>query len=1260
MSDSVLIGRRIRPQARPIDWSKLNLSQREAFRRILYMIDEAITTYDSRHDLQGRHLVQPNRASNNVFISGSRGTGKTSVLLTLMNLRESETQSESKIQKPKGSDRMKAAMERLKERVVWLEPIDMDPLPEPFNLVTTILERIHQGIEFETARRRNFGRTTSNIEEYGFSTSKLNTEEEFRRLYTSATLAWNSNINERRNQEPDYYSLELSRTNKARLSLNQRISEFLFEETKDKQLGIDSPLFIVTIDDFDMHPTAALRVLKLLRMITVQRIFFLMLGDMSMLELMADLSVSREICGLIPSDINNESLGFHPSQVGQAIGSISRTTLRKVLPPQQRVFINEPSLAEGMRFRPSIAKANSISGDSKANVVPTLLSLMGNTPSSVFSFHQGLDPKECLGGFPVVSLMGYLLNEGLPLKEYLPVENAESFRPTDFKLVWAREKGIECPKTRAKYFGGFKYFLNETESPKNTGPIFENAIQGIKLAIGDDSKPDVGRQIDQSVKSNYFWGNEIFRASPRVLADLWFLFRKHADRVTREFEPRARIYEKLGDEFDPAVRQTFGRLEVELIEDFAQFCRNRLLEEPVFTSEQRDDISFCLTPFSYGDFNWSRMPLKLIAVTEPATTIPASDWARNRTKAPLLDDHEFKVRNFYHEVHFSKVRDWSIVQKDIKDEEKATAGTEQFSKGDATKEVSKSSAASLMILHDMLELGGRTHQFESSLLPADDGTLTTLSRVDPENETNQFLKETKEAVWCRWAHVRYKGSFKNYADLHWPPPTVLSFWGLDIFRRHWNATIEKSENPALRERERLELLAYGWIAGGCAVIEGKNLDLDFESRSGKTVPDYSDWSKLGVRLGGIAKDYFQNLHHRQVDQARRTRSWLANVVAMMMPESGLPTRLLFQFLFSIDVGVRDDKNTGRSAPLPEIPPGADGLLVYQERNRKELEFVSNGIRRACHKMLHFVTSASTARGKCEDTLASRTIRGLMNVWLDPRITNSEMKSSTFQEPLDKVDSFESYFKNKSKSFIKKGRAPTKDLHFKEEFTSEIERSDIKLKWFNDNFCKWIRGFYIVRFMEEHKAEIRARRGVRLSLLQRIGEGSFTERMLRYHSLNLANRKNHSELMAKSGRPNTIKIEYGEIGSSEPLDDSKKFQIEDVWLLGQIFEGGGLVPHEDEVPGLGRLRAKWKQNSKTSKCAQTILSAPKESWLDEIGISQKLKRDLLAHFGSIQKLALAETKQLREVSGVGEKRAREIYNGLQALQALSINFAENGE
>ena len=1199
MSKSALVSRRIRPQARPIDWSELSLSQREAFRRILYTIDEAITTYDSKYDgKQVNHLIHPNRASNNAFISGSRGTGKTSVLLTLMSLQERDVH----IQAPEGSSRMERAISNLKERVIWLEPIDMDPLPEPFSLVTTVLERLYQGIERETARNRGLGKSSVNIDEYGFSTSKLNMEEEFRRLYTNATLAWNSNIDERREHlEPDFYSLELARTNKARLSLNQRISEFLFNATKDNQLGVDNPLFVVTIDDFDMQPTAALRVLKMLRMISVQRVFFLMLGDMSMLELMADLSVSREICGLIPEGIGKEALGFYESQVGQAVGSISRTTLRKVLPPEQRVFVHEPSIAEGMRFRPSVATTD-LNSNANDSDVPTLLTLMGNTPFSVFDFHGPIGPKGHLGGFPVVSMLGYLLNEGLTWTLESLERNTIEFGPGDYELAWRPKRDMLCHKKRVKFFANFHYFLGETGKDSTLGPVFrrrdaanfttesnettdQNQVidtnrsqpkpTAFELRIGRKSKPEIGHRLDQITKWNYFWGNEIFRSSPRILADLWFLLRKHADRVTRYFEPIENLLEDRNLHVDQKpteaeVKTQFDGLEVDLIEDFARFCRNRLLEEPVFSAAQRDDISFSLTPLSYGDFNWSRLPMRLIAVTEPATTIPGADWGRNRTKVPLMHKGLSTVRNYYHEVNFKKIRDWSIVEEEA---DARDPDSQDFSKGDSSKEVSKSSAASLMILHDMLELGGRRNQFDSRLLPGDDGTLGAVGVVDPEIDTEAFVNETKKKTWCRWASVRYKGSYKNYADLYWPPPSALSFWGLDMFRRCWNAAIEESERRGLTGRMQLEFLAYSWIAGGCAVIEGKNLEKENKIRNG-AMPEYTDWHMLGIRLGQIAKDYFYNLHHRQLERTKRTRNWLTNVVAMMMPESGLPTRLFFQLLLSVDVGIRDAKQGKKGHPFEHVPAGGEGIDAYRRRNRSELEFVSCAMRRECHNRLKMVEGGGdfddsivpNPHGLRRKDLNNQILKAnLVDVWLNPTITNTRLKSGKKQTLIEKYPLFDSYFKLDNGEWMKHGRRPKATDDFQVEYESENARTDINLKWFNDRYCSWIRGFYIVRFMDENKAEIRARRGARLSLLQKIGKGSFTERMLRYHCLSFASLKSHSELMA-TGADSLVGTEYG-----------SDFDPKAHWLLGQIFDGGGLLPHENEVPGLENSRNGWRRD-----------------------------------------------------------------------------------
>ena len=96
-------------------------------------------------------------------------------------------------------------------------------------------------------------------------------------------------------------------------------------------------------------------------------------------------------------------------------------------------------------------------------------------------------------------------------------------------------------------------------------------------------------------------------------------------------------------------------------------------------------------------------------------------------------------------------------------------------------------------------------------------------------------------------------------------------------------------------------------------------------------------------------------------------------------------------------------------------------------------------------------------------------------------------------------------------------------------------------------------------MTENKTEIRARRGVRLAMLRKIGEGNLSERLLRYQCLHLADFKKHL------GLEEIRDMEYGE-----------EFDLDDYFLLGGIFEGGGLLPHEDEVPGLRELRNERSQ------------------------------------------------------------------------------------
>ena len=48
------------------------------------------------------------------------------------------------------------------------------------------------------------------------------------------------------------------------------------------------------------------------------------------------------------------------------------------------------------------------------------------------------------------------------------------------------------------------------------------------------------------------------------------------------------------------------------------------------------------------------------------------------------------------------------------------------------------------------------------------------------------------------------------------------------------------------------------------------------------------------------------------------------------------------------------------------------------------------------------------------------------------------------------------------------------------------------------------------------------------------------------------------------------VEYGD-----------SFDISNYWLLGKAFRGGGLVPHEDEVPGLSLLRKERRARFKNA-------------------------------------------------------------------------------
>ncbi|MBT5310719.1 MAG: hypothetical protein HOL38_03970, partial [Verrucomicrobia bacterium] len=175
-----------------MDWSYLNKSQQEAFRRSLYVIEEAVEGLPTTQESPLAELIDVGRESRSVFLSGDRGSGKTSVLLSLMAYTLPYRSGLTPPDYKSTNDRFETALNKMKKRVVWLKPIDMEPLPVAFSLLASILIRIEEACERITRSNRDDRFRGPGNGDALFSEAM----QELQMLQSEISLAWESNLPE--------------------------------------------------------------------------------------------------------------------------------------------------------------------------------------------------------------------------------------------------------------------------------------------------------------------------------------------------------------------------------------------------------------------------------------------------------------------------------------------------------------------------------------------------------------------------------------------------------------------------------------------------------------------------------------------------------------------------------------------------------------------------------------------------------------------------------------------------------------------------------------------------------------------------------------------------------------------------------------------------------------------------------------------------------------------------------------------------------
>ena len=337
----------LRPEAGPVGPALLNRSQREAFCAIVAALAEAKRLAGKSAGDPG--AIQRDRVSRLFFVSGQPGSGKTSLYLTLraiLDQKERIPALHTKYEEYKEYPELSTGLSGLFDGTRWLEPIDFEAaVDEGENLLAAVLVRIFDAID----------------ESFGASKACRDALQDLEELANDIGIAWDGNLKARAGSlDPDSYSQEVMRGQRTRLRTNERLRTPLETLFREQCFALDhEQLFVLPIDDFYLKPAASLELLRLLRMISVPRLFFLIMGDIKTVEALFFEKALADWTAVAGSEIFASLEKRRQQEVLSRVREMKARYLRKLLPIGQRAVIEWTEWHEALAFRPPM-EADSI------------------------------------------------------------------------------------------------------------------------------------------------------------------------------------------------------------------------------------------------------------------------------------------------------------------------------------------------------------------------------------------------------------------------------------------------------------------------------------------------------------------------------------------------------------------------------------------------------------------------------------------------------------------------------------------------------------------------------------------------------------------------------------------------------------------------------------------------------------------------------------------------------------------------------------
>lgn len=267
-------------------------------------------------------VIEEERQSRVVLLDGARGSGKSALLLTLLD-GYNRTLIDRK--PPAGYE----PWMQVESKVVPVGHIDLQPLPESTNLfflLAACLERVVRAMRSKRELRPS-GTPPWHLPE----SDELSSQRYWRHFARIAASGWQSNLPERKGSlDTEAFAIELEHEEYRRLDLLTAFRQFVDALVKDYQSWSKwdnevVPLFLLAIDDADMNPQLSGSLLELIRKLYHPRLAFIVTGDSKLFVQMLRMDLVAQVQRRAPG-------ALVPTQEVTNMGGLAQEIYEKVIP----------------------------------------------------------------------------------------------------------------------------------------------------------------------------------------------------------------------------------------------------------------------------------------------------------------------------------------------------------------------------------------------------------------------------------------------------------------------------------------------------------------------------------------------------------------------------------------------------------------------------------------------------------------------------------------------------------------------------------------------------------------------------------------------------------------------------------------------------------------------------------------------------------------------------------------------------------------